>query len=314
MDRLTLATDTHAALVELLERLDAAHYDFVTPTPSTVRRWGARARPSLPSLRDIFGWGARFGPDALDSDWIDVLRRADALDEQGAERRCRLRAARVEGRLFLHSAFAGAGASAVFVGPDSYRFAALIRREIGAAGVRSVLDVGAGAGVGAITAGALAPGARVFASDINAAALRLASANAAHAGVAATFQLADGLSGARSPLDLILANPPYVAGDSGRTYKDGGGDHGERLALDWASAALDHLAPGGRFILYTGSPVRVGGHDIVRAGLKALVRGTDFKLSYGEIDPDVFSGELRRAAYDEIERIAAVGAVIRRAA
>lgn len=313
MDRPTLATDTHAALVEMLGRLDAAGYDFVTPTPSTVRRWAARAKPERPGLRDVFGWGAPFRSDAFDGDWIDVLRRADALEEQGDTLRCRLRAARVEGRLFLHSAFPGAGASAVFVGPDSYRFAALIRREIGQAAVRSLLDVGAGAGVGAITAGALTPGARLLASDINAAALRLASANAAHAGVAATFQLADGLSGAGGALDLILANPPYVAGDSGRTYKDGGGDHGERLALEWASAALDHLAPGGRFILYTGSPIRAGGHDVVRAGLEALVRGTDFKLSYGEIDPDVFSGELRRAPYDEIERIAAVGAVIRRA-
>ncbi|MGH1560250.1 hypothetical protein ACRAWD_26665 [Caulobacter segnis] len=38
--------DAHAALVEVLQQLDQAGYDFVTPTPSTVRRWRSRPRPS----------------------------------------------------------------------------------------------------------------------------------------------------------------------------------------------------------------------------------------------------------------------------
>lgn len=305
-------SNTHAALVDLLERLDAAGYDFVTPTSSTVRRWRGRPAPERPDLRDILGWGFPFREHAVAPEWIDLLSRAGALAGEDGERRCLLRAARIEGHLFLHSAFRGAGEHAVFVGPDSYRFAALIGREMGEAPVRTVLDVGTGAGVGAVVAGVCSPGARVFASDVNPAALRLAAANAAHAGVAAMFRLADGLADAPTELDLILANPPYVAGESGRVYKDGGGDHGERLGLDWAREALAHLAPGGRMILYTGSPIRTGGLDVVRAGLEALVRGKDFALDYREIDPDVFSGELRRTPYDEVERIAAVGAVIRK--
>jgi hypothetical protein len=35
-------------------------------------------------------------------------------------------------------------------------------------------------------------------------------------------------------------------------------------------------------------------------------------MTYEELDPDVFGGMLRRPAYDDVERIAAVGAVIRR--
>lgn len=306
--------DTHPALVELLGRLDAAGYDFTMPNPSTVRRWRERSTPAHPDLRDIFGWGFPFRAQDLAPGLLDALEHAGLLVRDEATLRCRVRVARVEGRLFLHTAFRGAGRDAVFVGPDSYRFAALIRREIGKAPVSRILDVGTGAGVGAILSVAWSPKAQVFASDVNAAALRLAGANAAHAGVAAAFRLAGGLDGAPDDLDLVVANPPYVAGESGRAYKDGGGELGERLALDWARDALKRLAPRGRMILYTGSPIRAGGQDVVREGLEAIVEQRGFSLDYGEIDPDVFAGELRRAPYGEIERIAAVGAIIQRPA
>ncbi|MGH1560251.1 hypothetical protein ACRAWD_26670 [Caulobacter segnis] len=92
---------------------------------------------------------------------------AGALARDGDSLTCRLRVARVNEHLFLYSAFPGAGSDAVFVGPDSYRFAALVRREIANAPVRRILDIGTGAGVGAVLAGAWSPGARVFASDVN---------------------------------------------------------------------------------------------------------------------------------------------------
>ncbi|MBO9560342.1 MAG: methyltransferase, partial [Caulobacter sp.] len=226
-------------------------YDFVTPTPSTIRRWLAREAPERPSLRDVFGWGFPFSPETIDSSVLLALEAAGALERSGASARSSLRAARVQGRLFLHSAFPGAGEEAVFVGPDSYRFADFIRREIGKAPVRSILDVGVGAGVGAILAQGWSGAATVSASDLNPAALRLARANADHAGVPLDARQADGLAGAPRGLDLIVSNPPYVAGVSGRTYKDGGGDLGEGLALTWAKDALTRLAPGGRLLLYT---------------------------------------------------------------
>lgn len=297
-------------LVDLLGWLDAADYDFATPTLSTVRRWLARPAPARVDARDVLGWGFPFEAAAIDDELLRRLEAAGAIIRQGSRLRSALRAARVEGRLFLHSAYPGAGDDAVFVGPDSYRFARLIRAEAGQA--RSILDVGTGAGIGAILAGAWSPGARVSASDVNPAALRLARANAAHAGLDVVFRLAEGLSAAPADLDLIVANPPYVAGKSGRTYKDGGGDLGEGLSLAWAEAALGRLAPGGRLVLYTGSPIRAGGRDVIRQALADMARNTGCSLDYGELDPDIFAGELGRAPYAEVERIAAVGAVMRR--
>jgi methylase of polypeptide subunit release factors len=143
--------------------------------------------------------------------------------------------------------------------------------------------------------------------------LSLAAVNAAAMGVRAHIQLSDGLASLPGPFDLIVSNPPYVAGQSGRTYKDGGDLHGARLALDWSAQAIERLAPGGAFVLYTGSAILDGGVDAFKQALGALVAATEgFTLSYEELDPDIFSGELRREAYADVERIAAVGAVIRR--
>lgn len=304
--------EAHAGRAALLARLAADGYDFATPTASTVRRWLARPAPERLDAREILGWGRPFHRYAIDPSLLDALDRASALVAEDGLWKSRLRAAVVHGQVFLHSAFPGAGDQAVFVGPDSYRFADLVRARIGDAPVRSILDIGTGAGVGAILAATLAPGARVHATDVNPAALALARANAEQAGVAVDLRLADGLSGAPDGLDLILANPPYVAGQSGRTYKDGGGDLGERLALDWAAASVEHLEIGGRFILYTGAPILAGGRDVVREGLAALCSRAGLALDYASIDPDIFPGELRRPAYAEVERIAAVGAVVTR--
>lgn len=300
-----------AALVDLLAWLEDAGYDFVTPTGATVRRWRAKGQPSHPDLRDVFGWGFSFARHQLDPELTDILTRAELLaqDETGFSSKARV--ATVHGRLLLHSASSGAGQDAVFFGPDSYRYANLIRRELTAFSPRRVLDIGAGAGVGAILAGGWT-GALVMASDLNPAALRLARANAAHAGVAVEFRLADGLPEGTGDFDLIIANPPYVAGTSGRTYKDGGGRLGERLAVDWVTSALKRLAPDGRIVLYTGSPIIAGGVDPIQASLTALAHEADIHLTYDELDPDIFGGELRREVYAGVERIAAVGAVLKR--
>ena len=68
-------------------------------------------------------------------------------------------------------------------------------------------------------------------------------------------------------------------------------------------------APGGRFLLYTGSAI-VAGRDGVREALAALAEARGLGLVYEEIDPDVFGGMLRQDAYRDVERIAAVGAVL----
>jgi methylase of polypeptide subunit release factors len=300
------------SLQTLLSRLAGAGYAFTTPTPSTCRRKVEKPTPGPRSLRDIFGWTLGFAQSDLEPDLLALMQDSDCVIPDPAGWRATVRISTVHGRLFLHSAFPANQPDAVFLGPDSYRFADLIAAEIGQQPIRTIFDVGAGAGVGGLTAQQHASGARVYLGDINPLALELAAANAARAGVDAEIIQASGLDGAPDDLDLIVANPPYVAGDSGRAYKDGGDLHGARLSLDWAVAGMGRLAPGGRIILYTGSAILDGGVDQFQEALKPAVEGAGCLLRYRELDPDIFSGELRRAAYADVERIAAVGAVITR--
>lgn len=301
-----------AALAALLAALDAQGYDFVTPTPSVCRRAGERKFSRGAPLRAIFGWSQAFTEADLDPTLVEQLRSADLLDDDGGRLRCRVRVSRLAGLLFLHSAFPAKDADAVFLGPDSYRFARFIAQATGDQAIGSIAEIGCGAGVGGLVAARLHPRARLELGDINLAALELAAANAAHAGVVASMRESDGMAGLRGPYDLIVANPPYIAGESGRAYKDGGDMHGARPALDWTGQAMERLTPNGRFVLYAGSAILDGGVDALRVALEGLVVGTPYRLAYEELDPDIFGGELRRAAYDDVERIAAVGAVITR--
>jgi methylase of polypeptide subunit release factors len=274
-----------------------------------------RASPARPELRDIFGWSRSFTPGDIDAHLLADMRAAGCVVESGGRLKSTVRVSTIHDRFFLHSAFPADAADAVFLGPDSYRFADFLAQALAAdARVKSVLEIGAGAGVGGLIVAKYASPETVILTDVNPKALRLAAVNAAHAGVAAVVREASGLEGAPHDLDLIVANPPYVAGESGRTYKDGGGLHGAQLALKWVEAGMAHLAPCGRFLLYTGSAILDGGADQVEVELKKLVEAGDFELRYRELDPDVFPSELRRAAYDDVERIAAVGAVITRLA
>jgi len=73
-----------------------------------------------------------------------------------------------------------------------------------------VADLGTGSGCIAITLGAEVPGMRVFATDVSAAAIAVARANATALGIDVELvacSWADALDGA---FDLIVSNPPYV--------------------------------------------------------------------------------------------------------
>lgn len=299
------------ALLELLERLDALAYDFIPPTPAThervVRRPGmAEAR----DLRGIFGWSLPFGPEILPSALLDLLERSGTLRRDGALLRSAVRVARIRGRLFLHSAFPTEAEDAVFFGPDSYRFVDFVRSELPrASGAKRLADMGAGAGVGGILAAPLLPSARITLIDANPKALRLAAINARHAGVEVELIEGDSLDDAAGAIDLVIANPPYMADEADRTYRDGGDMHGGSLSLEWALAAARRLGAGGRMLLYTGTAI-VEGRDRLREELERNLPGLGCTLRYREIDPDVFGEELAKPAYADVERIAVVGAVI----
>lgn len=296
-----------AALLDLLSRLDAAGYDFVSPTPAVHGLVARRRRADEADLlRDALGWGRAFHAETAPAWLLNVLTEADALREDADGLRARIRVSRLDGRLHLHSA-SSAEEQAVFLGPDSYRYVRFLRQALSGASWRQALEIGVGAGAGALAIAALDPEASVVATDINPRALRLCRLNARHAGL--PIDLRPGGFPAEGVWDLIAANPPYMAGRSGRLYRDGGGQYGAEVALLWANEALSRLAPGGRLLLYTGAPV-VAGQDLVRAALATLADRRGARLVYEEIDPDVFGASLARASYAEVERIAAVGAVV----
>lgn len=301
-----------AALGELLAALHKRGYAFVTPTPATHAR--VVARPDRARARDLtgaLGWNLPFAPGDLDPVIVSALERAGALkDEAGGLKRSAVRVSSLGGRLYLHSGYPTDAEDSVFFGPDSYRFARLIADELRGhcAGVRSIVDIGTGAGVGAITAADYCPGARIVGTDINPKALQFARANGAHAGVALETALGGTLDPVDERFDVILANPPYMADDGERAYRDGGGMIGGRLSLQMAQEALPRLNPGGRLILYTGSAI-VDACDELGVALSGLAQTRGCELAYRELDPDVFGEDLVKPAYRTVDRIAVVAAV-----
>ena len=307
-------TDADQGLLDLLQALSALEYRFVTVTPETHRRVLERDPDRIAAdLRDVFGWSLPFERDLLPPALWDALERSGLAAREGRLWRSRVRISSLDDRLFLHSAYPTGEADSVFFGPDSYRFAAFLKAELPLlSGVRRLVDIGAGTGVGAIAAAPLLPGARFAATDINSTALRYARLNARHAGVELEIVEAPGLDGVEGPVDLVVANPPFVADPAKRLYRDGGGLHGARLSLDWTLAAGRRIEPGGTVLLYTGSAV-VGGRDTLHEALAKQLPALGCTLRYAEIDPDIFGELLDQPGYEAVERVAAVGAVIRKA-
>lgn len=307
---------TDDQLLALLEHLKAIGYRFVTPTPATHARVLARdPEGRAVNLRDVLGWSKPFRPGLLDPDLERLLLAGDPLlPFHGGHWKCRYRVSSLSNGLFLHSAYPTTCRNAVFFGPDSYRFAELVQREL--ARLRPppgthLVDIGAGAGVGAIAAAQACPGLKLTMTDINAVALRLAKINARAAGVTAELAQGANLDAVLDPIELALANPPYIIDTGSRDYRDGGDMHGAQVAFDMAVPAVTRLAPGGCFILYTGSAI-LRGQDPLREELGALAARQNCALRYQEIDPDVFGEELENEAYIDVERIALVSAVFTR--
>jgi len=299
-------------LVELLGCLRSANYHFITPTPETHRRVIER-RSEAKDLRDVFGWSLPFAAELLPARLVDLLREAEMVQAEGDLLESRLRVSSLYAGLFLHSAYPTDDADSVFFGPDTYRFADFVRGEIARMSkARRLVDIGSGSGAGGISAAPLLADARVTLTDVNPLALRLAKANALHAGVTVELVEGAGLDCVEGPIDLIIANPPYIMDEQGRTYRSGGDMHGAGMSLDWTLAGARRLEPGGRMLLYTGSAI-LSGRDGLRERLEAELPQLSCSLSYREIDPDVFGEELDKPAYADVERIAVVGAVIAKA-
>jgi methylase of polypeptide subunit release factors len=294
------------AIVELGHALRIASYSFTAVTPSTHARVLQRARNAT-DLRDVFGWNRPFSADILPPGLFHLAQRAEVLERAPEGWRANVRFASLGQSLFLHGAYPTTNTDSVFFGPDSYRFCAFIRRELRAC--RRVVDIGCGSGVGGLSAADRAE--RVVLTDINESALEAARINVAlESAVSKTVRAevlwSDVLSAVDGPVDAVLANPPYMRDEAGRTYRDGGGSWGEGLAVRIAREALERLEPGGQLLLYTGAAV-VDGVDVFRRQVEPICRGAGATFDYEELDPDVFGEELERTAYASVDRIAAVG-------
>lgn len=300
-------TEADGALADLLRRLKALDYDFVTVTPATHARIVARPdKQRARNLRDIFGWSLPFARETLPTDLFTLLEQAGAIAAAEGGHRSRVRVSRVGAHLFLHSAYPTDGKDAVFLGPDTYRFVRFVAAELAGRGaVSRLVDMGAGSGAGAICAAALLPDARLTLVDSNPEALRLARINAGVAGVEVETIQSQWVEAVDGGFDLLIANPPYMIDAGSRAYRDGGGMNGAALALEWALAG----ARRGDVLLYTGAAI-VDGEDALRAALEAAVPALGRTLRYEELDPDLFGEELDAPFYRGVERIAAIGAVI----
>jgi SAM-dependent methyltransferase len=290
------------ALFDLGQALRSRGYEFVTVTPETHRRVQTRSASRARSLRDVFGWSRPFQPGTLPDAVLDLLRAGGALAEAEDGYRSKVRFSTLASHLFVHSAYPTRDPDSVFFGPDTYRFCSMLMARTPMT-LRCVADLGCGSGAGGIV---LAPRAeRVVLADVNEEALRFARINAALA-CASNVEVArsDLLSAIDGPIDLVIANPPYMADEQHRVYRDGGGTLGEGLGVRIVVESLERLQPGGRLLLYTGTPVIEGRHLFRDAVGPALSAASAF--DYVELDPDVFGDELERPAYAAVDRIAAV--------
>lgn len=300
------------ALLGLLRLLEDREYQFVTATPATHARVVKRPdRQAAGNLRDVLGWGLAFARDVIDPEMFDALKAAGAIEPVSADRWMpTLRVSRVGPRLFLHSAYPTTQADAVFLGPDSYRFARWIAEQV-KPGARTVLDYGAGAGVGGISAASGLAEAQLTLADINPKALFLASINAEQAGITHETVEAREPKAIERQFDLIVTHPPFMIDTDRRAYRDGGDLYGARLSLDWVVQGVRLLTPGGRLVLHTGVSI-VGGRDVLLEELRRCLPQRGLTMRYVELDPDIFSEDLDQPGYEDVERIAAIGLMIER--
>jgi methylase of polypeptide subunit release factors len=301
-------------LAAVLSWLEREGYDFMAPTPASHARVVARPdRQVGRTVADLMGWSLSCDTVDLPPDLLAILDAAALLDRgPNGQAKARIRVSRVFGNLFVHSPYPTLEQDSVFLGPDSHRFADFILRHLDTVpGGAHILDYGAGAGVGGITAATNLSGSFLTLADINPRALVLASANASFAGVGHDTVRATSPDEVTGAFDLIVTHPPFMIDPDRRAYRDGGDLYGGQLSLDWTLAALNKLAPGGRLVMHTGVSI-VDGRDVFFDALRERLPAIGFSYEYRVLDPDIFGDELDKEPYAKVDRLAAIGLCVTR--
>jgi len=295
-----------AALLQIGRALKASGYAFTAITPESHRHVLARHLEAI-DTRAVFGWNRPFSADALPIELFQALQKADAVHRQADRYISLVRFATLYDEVYLHSGFPTERQDAVFFGPDTYRYARLLRQHVVSA--RRVIDVGCGSGAGALCLQDRVD--QICLADINAQALQYARINAKLAGISERVETAhsDVLNGVQGEFDLVISNPPYMVDEAERAYRHGGALLGAELSVRIVREGLAHLAAGGKLVLYTASAI-VDGVDTFWHAIQPLLREQRYDVWYEEIDPDVFGEELQRPAYQRVDRLAVVGLVV----
>jgi release factor glutamine methyltransferase len=308
-------------------------YFFAAITPESHRRILERTNFRVTDpLRGIFGWNRPFARTAVDPVLFELLESANCIarcdDSTGLYKsRVRfstLRAPSGDAALFVHSSFPTDSNDAVFFGPDTYRYVQFVQAQLEletpARFFARAIDLGTGSGAGGLMLQSFC--GEMMLSDVNALALDYANINEAlnpflkksesQPGAAAnvTRVKSDLFASISGDFDLIIANPPFIQDNAKRAYRDGGGEWGAGLSIRIVRESLKRLSPAGKLMLYTASPIH-DGKDVFFDSIRADLEG-DFTFTYKELDPDIFGEELANPAYHEIDRIAAVGLVVKR--
>ena len=157
--------------------------------------------------------------------------------------------------------------------PETEELVELVQMKIGQSsriapglagdGKLSIIEVGTGSGVIALTLARKFPEAEVVATEISATALSLARENAARLEMAhVQFVQGDLLQGARGSFDVIVANLPYISrNDRGQLAPEVlrdpeialfAGERGDEFIRRLIEEAPPHLRPGGLLALEIG--------------------------------------------------------------
>ena len=132
-----------------------------------------------------------------------------------------------------------------------------------AQGAKTIADIGTGSGAIGVTL-ALEMGARVVASDVSEAAVRVAARNAGRLGAQVEFLVCDAGSALKSQMfDLVVSNPPYVPASGSQNVQREVRDHEPHVAIFGGFDGMDvyrrlipdawrMLRPGGLLIMEIG--------------------------------------------------------------